>query len=382
MRLLFTAMPCGSHLIHMVPLAQAAQAAGHEVLVATSGPALETSRVSGLTGYDVATGPDPAATYQEHLERLTASKEGLPLSDEEQLDYYGQVFGEIGVRMMDGLLEVGRAFRPDAVVYTPIHAAGLLAARELGARAVLHPMAIPRPTLAEGRDYIVKARPELADHADRDADVRIELTPPSVRPFTHRFGPEGPPVVLPMRYVPQTVGSQLPAWGLRAPDRPRVLVTFGSMAEMGADGNLYRTVLDATDAEVELVLTTAGADLGELPARVRAAKWIPLRLVMRTCAAIVHHGGIGTVFSSFAAGLPQVSVPRPGMDCVENAAIVSARGAGLTVSMPEARPDTVGPALRTVLDDPSFAVVGAEVSAEVAAMPSPAAVVRRLEEGV
>jgi UDP:flavonoid glycosyltransferase YjiC (YdhE family) len=51
----------------------------------------------------------------------------------------------------------------------------------------------------------------------------------------------------------------------------------------------------------------------DLPAEMQgyafAARYAPLGEVLPRCAALIHHGGIGTTASAFSAGIPQLVVP-------------------------------------------------------------------------
>ena len=58
------------------------------------------------------------------------------------------------------------------------------------------------------------------------------------------------------------------------------------------------------------------------------ASFIPFREVFPRCAAIVHHGGIGTTAEALAAGKPQLILPL-GFDQLDNGVRVQRLGAGL-----------------------------------------------------
>lgn len=55
-----------------------------------------------------------------------------------------------------------------------------------------------------------------------------------------------------------------------------------------------------------------------LPSNVTRFTYVPLSQLLPRCAAIVHHGGIGTLSQGFAAGIPQVLMPM-GHDQLDNA---------------------------------------------------------------
>ena len=59
-----------------------------------------------------------------------------------------------------------------------------------------------------------------------------------------------------------------------------------------------------------LLLTRFGEQLpATLPASVMHVTFAPFSLLLPRCAALVHHGGIGTMAQGFAAGIPQLVMP-------------------------------------------------------------------------
>jgi rhamnosyltransferase subunit B len=55
-----------------------------------------------------------------------------------------------------------------------------------------------------------------------------------------------------------------------------------------------------------------------LPTEIRHVKYAPFSRLLPRCAAIVHHGGIGTSSQALAAGVPQLAMPM-GFDQADNA---------------------------------------------------------------
>jgi UDP:flavonoid glycosyltransferase YjiC (YdhE family) len=74
--------------------------------------------------------------------------------------------------------------------------------------------------------------------------------------------------------------------------------------------------------------------------------------VLRHTKIVVTHRGHGTVVRALAAGVPIVIMPQR-RDQADNAARVTARGAGVTLKSTAAS-DQVADAVRLVLDDSSF----------------------------
>jgi UDP:flavonoid glycosyltransferase YjiC (YdhE family) len=65
-----------------------------------------------------------------------------------------------------------------------------------------------------------------------------------------------------------------------------------------------------------------------LPAGVRHCAFAPFRQLLPLCAAVVHHGGIGTTASALAAGIPQVILPLA-WDQPDNSRRVQGLGVGI-----------------------------------------------------
>ncbi|OKH94007.1 glycosyltransferase [Streptomyces uncialis] len=386
MRYLFTSMPVSSHLMPLVPLAHAALAAGHEVLVATGGPAARTARAAGLVTVEAGERLRAREPYEDLLRMLERGEAGTAADDATAFAVHGRAFGEVGARMLDDLIGIARTWGADAVVYPGIHSAALIAARAVGVPAVLHGYGTPLPTFGPALEH-------LAPHAARagvekvwEAEIEIDVLPPSLSNFTEVPTDIGRPEhVLRMRYGCFNNGGDLPRWALERGDRPRVTATCGSAATMTREGALYRDIVLATEElGAELVLLTADAELPKLPKslppHVRPERWVPLRELLDSCAAVVHHGGSGTMLSSFAAGLAQVSLPMPGTVNVSNARTVTERGAGPTLDIDTLGPEAVTAALEAVLRDPAHGRAAREVAEEMAAMPSAAVVIDRIGE--
>ncbi|MGY1456685.1 glycosyltransferase [Streptomyces sp. SS8] len=386
MRYLFTSMPVSSHLMPLVPLAHAAQAAGHEVLVATCGPAERTAVAAGLVTAEAGAARQARQAYDDLLRMLERAEAGSAPDDATSLAVHGRAFGEVGARMLDDLVDIARAWGADAVVYPGIHSAALVAARAAGVPAVLHGYGTPLPTFGPALEYLAPHAAKAGVEKVTEAEIEIDVLPPSLANFTDVPTDIGRPAHrLAMRYGCFNNGGTLPRWAMRRSDVPRVVATCGSSAAMTREGALYRDIVLATrELGAELVLLTADADLPKLPStlppHVRPERWLPLRALLDHCDAIVHHGGSGTVLSSFAAGVPQVSLPMPGTVNVSNARTVAARGAGPTLDIDASGPEAVAGALTEVLRDPAPRRAAQEVAEEMAAMPSPAAVVDRISE--
>ncbi|SCG45367.1 nucleotide disphospho-sugar-binding domain-containing protein [Micromonospora halophytica] len=366
MRVLVVSAPMTGHVLPMVPLAVALRDAGHDVLVASAADGLPGPDV-GLPVRDVAPrfafGPIARSLLLRHplLARAelagTAGTRGA-----------ARLFGRVNDQLADGLVALARQWRPDLVVHEPLAVAGALAAARVGVPAVRQ-----ENSLFDGRE-LVRATTErlggaLARHglsAVPSPAAAIAVAPPSV--LTQQGWP--------MRYAAHGGAGELPDW-LREPgDRSRILVSRSTVAGPGAAGPMRAVVAAAQRVDADFVLVRPEPRLARagLPRNVRTVGWIPLGTALTAGAALVHHGGAGSVYAALAAGAPQLATVGPG-DRRHNAELVAARGAGLAAPV---RAVTAALLTRLVTDG-ALASAAREVAGEMATMPAPAELVPRLE---
>ena len=128
-----------------------------------------------------------------------------------------------------------------------------------------------------------------------------------------------------------------------------------------------------------LILSPARACVpASLPEGVVHFPYVPLSCVLPRAAAIVHHGGIGTIGQAFAAGIPQLVVPFTD-DQSDNAARVQRIGAGLRISLAQFRPKVATSRLQAVMRSPKIADVCRSIALKVAGETPLAEAVRLVE---
>lgn len=374
MRVLFLSTPLVSHIYPMVPMAWALRAAGHDVVFATTGPGLAVS-AGGVDVIDI----DPAGecpsvadlnSRRPDLVTARARKvaDGLPLLIEATRQY------------LDKMIAVAQSWRPDLIVHSQLQGSGPIAAAMLGVPAVEHgssllrggdfyeqlPELIPGSSLAKRRGALDVAPPSM-------------VSGPSVAPTS--TAQHEPVAVWPMRYVPFNGSGVLPPELAVKPARPRIAITFGTTIMAPNLAQLLPRLVRVTGTvAAEFVLLLSGfsteIDLGSrIPPNLRLTRdWVPLRRLLGGCSAIVHHGGAGSTLAALDAGLPQLIVPSGAPAYLQSDA-VRKRGTGIV-----AEPDEVDAELLTrLIEDGGLRDAAAEVSAEIAAMPSPAEISTRLD---
>lgn len=168
-------------------------------------------------------------------------------------------------------------------------------------------------------------------------------------------------------------------WDPPAGDDPLVLVALSSGPQDQL--TLLRKVIDAlAGMPVRGVVTTGNAiDPADVPApsHVQVLRSAPHNQVLEQAAAVITHGGHGTVVKTLAAGVPQLVVPM-GRDQLDNAARVTARGAGRRVKA-SAKPAAIATALRRVVDDPGYRSAAERLGAALRADAESGDAIRELE---
>jgi UDP:flavonoid glycosyltransferase YjiC (YdhE family) len=349
---LFVSAPLLGHAFPLVPLAQAVEAAGHEVMIATAGDALQVGR-SGLTTSDLAPGFAfgrlAAATMLRHP--LVARHE---LAGTGGTRGVGLLFGAVNDRLSGALHALLAQWRPELVVHEPLAVAGAVAAAKAGIPAVLH-----ENSLFDGPSLVkATARRPLPSPA-----ATISIAPPSVLPGRTGW---------PMRAVPYAGGATAPDWLMKPAARPRIVVSRSTVPGPGS-GLMRAVVAAAAGVEADVILVRPDRRLGQLPDNVQGVGWVSIPAVLATCAGIVHHGGAGTALAALDAGVPQLIVNGAG-DRRHNGKVVADRGAGLAAD----ERDLSAALLTRLVTDRRLASAASEVSAEMRAMPASSELVPRL----
>ncbi|MGP0064217.1 MAG: glycosyltransferase [Isosphaeraceae bacterium] len=112
---------------------------------------------------------------------------------------------------------------------------------------------------------------------------------------------------------------------------PPVAFTFGTGMMHAADQ--FRKALEVCRVlgKRGIFLTRYGHQLPTpLPPSVQTCEFAPFLRLFPLCAAVVHHGGIGTVAKALTTGTPQLILPM-GFDQFDNAARVRRLGAGVSL---------------------------------------------------
>lgn len=366
-RVLLVTGPTFGLVFPFVPLAWSLLAAGHEVTLI--GPANAAPAVTGA-GLPFVGGEPRDITDLVRFDRAGRQLD-FPHGEEEMLAFMGHGFGRLAAYSLGELTAFAERWRPDVVVGSTFHYGAPLLAARLGVPWVNHAVevtSLPLMDLAATEEL----QPELsALGLSRlpEPDLFLDTCPPSLLDEDAR-GHQ------PVRYVPFSTSAAVQQWMVERGDRPRICLTLGSRITPGKQGGLETlqgllATLGELDAEVLVAATDEMARLLDpLPPTVRAG-WLPLDVVIPTCDAVVHHGGGNTMFSSLAAGVPQLVLPYMVNNRISARRLAQA-GIAEVLAPGDDSAENVLASCQRLLAEAGPGKAARAVADEIAAMPSPA----------
>jgi glycosyltransferase (activator-dependent family) len=417
MKVLFVCLAHNTHYFSLVPMAWALRTAGHEVRVAAAPELTSTITQTGLTAVPVgvagpnengdarasemyeqllmAGGPD----YVQHFDWRDQSRwtwEGLLTLENLMVSaLYDPLNNEA---IIDDLVTFARNWQPDLVIRETFTHAGGVVARIIGAA---HARLIwgPDITTSTRQVFLGRAEAQPPEHREDPTSEWLERT---LQRFGYHFDDEvltghwtidpTPPSTrldlglhtVGVRYVPFNGPSVIPDWLRTPPARPRICLTGGlSMRQAGESEFSMADILEGmADLDAEIIATLDAAQRDQIPAvptNTRVVEFAPFHDLLPTCAAIVHHGGAGTLTTAEFHGVPQVIVTI-GWDTEVKATRLEELGAALFIPAAKVTPAILREKVSKVLDDPSFTKAAQHLRAEMLAEPTTNDIVPILEK--
>lgn len=370
MRILFSSTKGAGHVGPLVPYAQALARLGHQVLVSAPEAASAGLQRAGLVHARVS---DPSDEESKAFwDRLDAAKGDDALA----LGFREGFSGILACSAMPALQQTISDWRPDLIVLESAEFAALVAAERA---------AIPHACVAvhSGRfeawasTHVIESLDALRRVAglspDGGAALRAEKVftafPASLDADAAALGGQIPFRVAASRGVAVSA-KETPGWaaknGLRF-----LYVTLGTVSGRSERVRAaYREILEAIGTlPVSALLTTGPVmtteALGTVPDNVTVKDFVSQAEVFAHAAAVVCHGGSGTLLGGLAVGLPMVVVPLFA-DQPYNARAVEDAGAGVAVLRPEAAP--LRTAIQRVLNDSSLRTGAGRIAGEMSTM--------------
>jgi len=343
MRILFASTPGAGHVGPLLPFARAAEAAGHEVLLAAPGHA---ARRSGVRVWPVPEAPNRAAAWAPVF---TPDAPGIVHTVRELF------IGLDAGAALPALLAATEAFAPELIVRETCEFGSAVAAERF--EVPLLQVGIHLDTTTDTSEALLGiAEPALRALGLREPERLLDApvlttVPPSLAapsPRLRHFRTEVPP----------------------ARHRDLVYVSFGSEAPRTARfPDLYDAAIAALEDVPHDVLVAVGRDPAGLapPAgNVRVARWVDQGEALSRAAVMVGHGGSGSTLAALAAAVPLALLPLF-VDGADNADRVARTGAGLVVNDASELTDAV----RRLLADPRPRAAARAIADEMAALPRP-----------
>jgi len=372
LRILIGAFGDAGHVFPAIALGKALAGRGHEVVIETWEERREAVEGEGLgfaaaEEYRMFPPPDPDSEEGQHAAEAAMALRPL-LRDFQPHVVVSDILTlaptlaaeEAGIPLATLIPHIYPVVEPGL----PFFAIGLRPPRTRLGRALWrtgHDRAL-RVGLEQGRRDLNIQRGRLGlvpidrFHGGISPDLALVATYPQLeypRPW-----PAGVEITGPMSFeVPH------PAIELPPGDDPLVLVAPSTAHD--SDNHLVRTALAALAEEpVRVVATTnrvAPQRPIEVPANAKLVEWLSYSQLMPAAAAIVSHGGHGTVARALGAGTPVLVCPIIG-DMSETAMRVDWAGAGLSLPWRLCRPTPLRWALRRLLREPSFTAKAEEIA--------------------
>jgi UDP:flavonoid glycosyltransferase YjiC (YdhE family) len=381
-RVLVSSTPGYGHRLPLVGIAQAIRDRGHAVLWATAGDVAPQVTEAGLDA--VAAGK----TAADFALARHAVRGAMPVLRPEQIGAYvfPRLFGAaMTPAMLDDLLPVARNWAPDLVIHEQAELAAPLVANLLGVPHLTHGFGAvtPAATVAEAGTMVARLWEEHGREAPAFAGC-YQHGYLDIWPSVLGGGPE-PQLgrVLPVRPTDSTNDdgewSLPPTWSADD-DRPLVYLTMGTVHRAT---RLLGDLLAGMSGLDVRILVTVGQHvdpdlLSGSPEQVAVEQYVPQGAVLRSSAAVVCHGGAGTVLGAATAGVPMVCLPQAA-DQFRNSEGVATSGAGLVLHPDQVTASSVTDAVRAVLGEPRHRSAADWVRDQIAAMPSPDEVAGQLE---
>jgi UDP:flavonoid glycosyltransferase YjiC (YdhE family) len=366
-RILFSFIGGIGHFHPLIPVARAAQAAGHTVAVAGSGNLQAAIAEAGFaalpTSEPRSSRPQPPPTVPVVVD-----------PEQEDRDLRENFARHGACRHAAALLGLGGTWHPDVIVRDEV---------DFGAGIAAELLNVPCATvlvLAAGgflrKEVIAEPLNEVRAEYDLQPDPELSLLLRDLvlSPFPPAFRKDP----LPAYAVSFRLGEiTRPKPTSR---RPTVYFTLGTVF---TPLELYARVLAGLREAPVRVIATLGehidpSALGPQPSGVRIERFIPQSLVLPRCDLVISHGGSGSLMGALAHGLPSVLMPL-GADQPFNARRCVDLGLATVLDPVTLTPEEVRAAVVAVLADQTYRRAAERMQTEINDLPGPEQTVPMLE---
>ncbi len=368
MHILFTFAGGSGHLEPLVPIARAAQVAGHTVAIAGRPWMIPHVEALGFTGF--ATGSDVGLLPK----RLPLAAIDLERDVRAVADGFVR---RIARERAEAILAVCADWKPDLLVCEELDFGPMVVAERLG---------IPHASvLVSAAGSFV--RPHIVAEALNELRAEHGLPPDPDLALLRRhlvLSPIPPSYRDPAFPLPDTAHSlRVPARAAsRGGGEPIVWFTLGTIYNMESGDLFQRVIAGVRELPIQLVVSVGRdfdpGELGAQPENVHIERYVAQAELLPRCDLVISHGGSGSVVNALAHGQPMVLIPL-GADQPLNAARCAALGVARVLDAAAATPQMVREAVSHVLASSSHRLAAERVRDEIAALPGPEHAVMLLE---
>ncbi len=366
MKYLFVTVDGAGAIYPQLALAQRLRARGHEVRFLACRSQLGAIERAGLTASSYSGRPDFDMADPNGAIRDWAGDPEPIFRACCDLIWFGPA-GDVA----DDVLQDVRREPVDALVIDYFAFGAAIAAERLGIPAAVlwHTSFGEWPGFNLGLPAINQARVRHGLSEDLDVYESFHRADRILVLTSQRFGSAMGEQWLPpnLRYVgPQLPPGAEPPATQRSPNERRSVLVSLSTSYQAQERVLQLAIAALGELPVNALVTTGPAvTLDEqAPANVEIRPWASHTEVLPQMDLVVTHGGLGTVMTAMAFGVPLVCLPM-GRDQHDNAASVSRLGLGTAVD-PSAGVHLLREAIRSTLENLSFRARAQELAAECA----------------
>lgn len=385
MRVLSICIPGRGRFEVVAPLAGALKAAGHTVKF--TAPPSFAPHVRNM-GFDCLEAGADTGELNRLLDQHRGDAPPLPAS-ERAVIMFTSLYPE---RLLATLLPQLRHWAPDLVLHEEGEFAAPLVAALVGARCAT----VGWPVAMKPVQVMAAVTQRLASlwriHGLTPPpysglyQLFIDTCPPTLQteaaacmPSTWLMRPDlvdtpAEPAVLPPLVLPHRTGE------------PVIHITLGTVDVYNQAPELLLRLLDGLQQmPIRVVLTTGTAlqsmDVSQYP-NVSIHPFIPHKLLLPQCDAVICHGGSGSTVAALAHGLPLLIVPRGGASQYRSAIHCERVGAGIHLTEEAATTKAIAESVTALLNQSSYRQTAARIQQEIRHMPAPAECAEQLHAWV
>lgn len=383
MRILFTFEGGSGHYNPLVPVARAAESAGHTIAFACAPGHVAMVSAAGFqafaAGIDVGSTPETDAMEDHYLATLDIAEREAYLLREGFAGWYAR-------HKAADIVALCQTWQPDLLVRDEIDFGSAVAAERLGlphanilviaAGSFVRHELVAEPLNALRREHGLPPDLEMLSRY-----LVLAPFPPSYRDPAFPL-PATAHALRPLLPEP-TDEDHLPLWAADLTNAPTVYFSLGTAFASSLRDVFARVIAGLRDLPINLIVTVGRrldpADFGAMPANVHIERYIPQALILPRCDLVITHGGSGSVMGALAHGVPLALIPL-NADQPLNAGRCVALGVGRVIGGEDITAQAARDAVAEMLANSAYRRKAERMRDEIATLPGPEYALALLEQ--